>query len=374
MVNILLFISLLCVVLLIYPYFVYPLFLKTLPTRPLAVHDGHQASVTLVFCAYNEAANLPQKLDNIAQLKARYSDLEVLAYDDKSSDETLELLTARPELLRVIQGPGRKGKAHGMKHLAREATGEIMIFTDANVLLDLDAIDNLIAYYADETVGGVCGSLHYLGEDASATAAVGSAYWRWEEQLKAAESRTGSVMGGDGSIFSLRRALYPDFPDSVLDDLTVSMAAVFAGKRLLKVEDVIAYEHLVASRGDELARKIRIATRAFHTHLYLRPQLRQMSAVDRFKYISHKILRWFGGGFVVLGMLCFVVILVAISPILGLGALAVSGLPVLVGLRVRSGPIASVMEIVIALMATQWGVLRAMRGKTQTLWTPAASR
>jgi cellulose synthase/poly-beta-1,6-N-acetylglucosamine synthase-like glycosyltransferase len=363
-----------CALVVVYPYTIYLFVLKRLKTKPVTSQQGYRASATLVFCAYNEAANLPEKLDNIAQLKVRYPDLEILAYDDKSSDQTLALLTSRPDLLRVLQGPGRAGKAHGMKRLVQESLGDIIIFTDANVLLDLDAIDNLIAYYADDSVGGVCGSLHYLGEDSSATAAVGSAYWRLEEQIKAEESRTGSVMGADGSIFSLRRSLYPEFPDSVLDDLTVSMTAVFAGKRLMKAEDVIAYERIVANRGDEFSRKIRIATRAFHTHLYLRPHLRRMRAIDRFKYASHKILRWFGGGFVVLGGLSFLTALGMISPLLGLAALAVGSLTVLVGSRIKGGALAATMEILIALMATQWGVLRAISGKTQILWTPAASR
>ena len=328
----------------------------------------------MVFCAYNEVSSLPEKIENIAKLKTRYPDLEILAYDDKSSDATLVMLQERPDLIRVIEGPGRTGKAHGMKLLAKEATGDIMIFTDANVLLDEEAIDNLMAYYADPSVGGVCGSLHYLGEEASTTAAVGSAYWRLEERIKSEESRTGSVMGADGSIFSLRRALYPAFPDSVLDDMTVSMAAVFAGKRLLKADDVIAYERVVASRGDEISRKVRIATRAFHTHLFLRPQLRQMTSSDKLKYLSHKVLRWFGGGFLLLGALSFILAISLISLWLAIALIILAAVLVTIGLRAKTGKFASIMEITIALMATQWGAVRAIRGHTQTTWNPAASR
>ncbi len=231
--------------------------------------DGHKVSATLVFCAYNEEQSIGAKIDNIRVLRQRHPDLEVLAFDDASSDSTYEQLAAVPELLAVVRGQGRSGKAHGMKILASKASGEIMIFTDANVILREDAIDNLMAWYADPTIGGVCGSLHYLGEDESSTASVGSLYWRIEEKIKLEESRTGNVMGADGSIFSLRRALYPTFPDTVLDDFTVSMAAVFnRGTRLIMVEDVVAYERLVVARGDEFARKIRIAARAFHTNIF----------------------------------------------------------------------------------------------------------
>lgn len=341
---------------------------------PVAADKNYTASMTLVFCAYNEEASLPEKIENIANLKARYPDLEVLAYDDKSSDATLAMLQKRPDLVRVIEGAGRTGKAHGMKIMAKEATGEIMIFTDANVLLDEQAIDNLMAYYADPKVGGVCGSLHYLGEDVSSTAAVGSAYWRLEERIKSEEARTGSVMGGDGSIFSLRRTLYPTFPDSVLDDMTVSMAAVFAGKRLLKAGDVVAYERVVANRGDEISRKVRIATRAFHTHLFLRPQLRQMTSKDKFKYMSHKFLRWFGGGFLLIGTLSFVLAMSLVSAWLALVLVLLGAVLIAIGLTSEMGKFASITEIMIALLATQWGTLRAMRGHTQTTWNPAASR
>ena len=234
-----------------WPFFFYPLILRLLPTRAEAPADGPLPSASLLFCAYNEAASMPDKLANLAMLKDRHPTLEILAFDDGSSDGTAGLIAAQGGggFITLLQGPGRSGKAHGMKLLAARARGDVLIFTDANVLLDADAIDNLLARYADPDVGGVLGSLHYIGAEGSATASVGSLYWRIEEKLKDEESRTGNVLGADGSIFSIRRSLYPEFPDSVLDDLTVSMAVVFAGKRLVKAKDVIARERLVTGRG-----------------------------------------------------------------------------------------------------------------------------
>lgn len=363
-----------CAAIVVYPYAIYPLILRVLPVVDFSPSGHRPRSVTLVFCAYNEGETLQAKIKNLDTLKRRYPDLEVLAYDDGSDDDTLELLNSRPDLITVVTGEGRKGKAHGMKKLASVASGEIMVFTDANVLLDEDAIDNLKNWYRDPAVGGVCGSLHYINSGESATASVGGAYWRLEETLKSLESRTGNVMGADGSIFSLRRDLYPSFPDSVLDDLTVSMAAVFAGKRLLKVDDVIAYERLVSARQDEFARKVRISARAFHTHLYLRPQLRRMAAIDKFKYASRKLVRWFGAFFVILGTALAMMAAVLMSPWVGVAVAIVLGLLILGGSRVKSGPIGQLAEIFIALFATLVGVMRAIRGQTVVTWSPAKSR
>jgi cellulose synthase/poly-beta-1,6-N-acetylglucosamine synthase-like glycosyltransferase len=363
-------------ILVLFPYVLYPTILRMLPAVPVRADamSLRKPKVTLVFCAFNEARVIGEKLQNLEVLKAAYPDLECLAYDDGSTDATLELMRQRPDLLTVIRGAGRTGKAHGMKLLAARAQGDIIVFTDANVTLKTDAIDRIVAYYTDPNVGGICGTLRYIGAEGSVTARVGGAYWRLEEYLKSLESRTGNVMGADGSIFSLRRELYPSFPDSVLDDLTVSMAAVFAGKRLVRAPDVIAFECLVESREDEFARKVRIAARAFHTHRYLLPQLRKMRLMDKFKYMSRKYIRWFGALFLGIGFLTTCIGLWTISPWLaGFAAAGIASL-LYAGAKLRLGPLSAIVEIILALTATLIGVGKAMRGETVVTWNPAKSR
>ncbi len=357
-----------------WPFVVYPLVLKALPTRSEQPVDKAIPSSSLLFCAYDEGTAMPEKLANLAAIKTRHPEIELLAFDDGSSDDTAAQIAARADIVTLVRGPGRSGKAHGMKQLAARARGDVLIFTDANVMLDEAAVGNLLARYADPQVGGVLGSLHYVGDGESATASVGSLYWRIEERLKDEESRTGNVLGADGSIFSIRRALYPDFPDTVLDDLTVSMAVIFAGKRLIKAKDVIARERLVAARGDEYRRKVRIAARAWHTHRHLRPQLRRMAAMDRFKYASRKIIRWFGGLFILTGSLAAAVLAIRISPALyATGALAVA-VVLWAGVRRRRGPLAALVDVLIAYAATLQGVAQAMSGRTFAVWAPAKSR
>lgn len=363
-------------VLVVFPYTLYPLLLRFVPQVPLPVtqQDGKKASITLVFSAYNEARSIAEKLDNIARLKTLHPDLQVLAYDDGSSDGTLAAMQARPDLLQVIAGIGRQGKAHGMKQLVARATGDILVFTDANVLLDEDAIDRIRVWHNDPSIGGLCGSLRYLGEGRSTTASVGGAYWRLEEKIKDLESRTGNVMGADGSIFAIRRHLYPDFPDTVLDDLTVSMNVIFRGFRLVKCNDVIAYERLVVARRDEFSRKVRIAARAFHTHLFLRPQLRQMTGRDQFKYVSHKLIRWFGGLFLPLSALTFLALGFAVSFWAGVVASIAFSTAIILAAWGGYRPLDVVLEIALSMTATLLGVMKALRGQTFQTWAPAASR
>lgn len=360
--------------LLLWPFLFYPAILSLLPRQPVGRDRGSPLSASLLFCAYNEQESLPAKIANLRTLKARYPDLEILAFNDGSTDGSGGLLQSAADVLTTIHGPGRSGKARGMKTLARRARGEVLIFTDANVLLDEDAVERLLGYYADPQVGGVLGSLRYDVGEPSASAAVGGLYWRIEEALKDRESATGNVIGADGSIFSVRASLYPAFPDNVLDDLTVSMAVVFAGRRLIKAPDVIAREMMVTERADEWRRKVRIAARSWTTHRHLRPQLRRMAGVDRFKYASRKLARWFGALWMAMATVSALVLAAAWSPWLAV-ELALLGLLLFVaGWRARSGKLAALVDVLLAYVATLLGVLSAMRGRDFTLWTPAKSR
>lgn len=357
----------------IYPYTIYPFILRLLGHAPVKPGKS-ECSVSLLFCAFNEIGALPEKIANLRQLQAGRPELEIWAYDDSSTDGTSVLLAQNADLLTTISGAGRTGKAAGMKRLAAAASGDILVFTDANVLLAGDAIDRLLPYYADPQVGGVCGTLHYISDASSSTSEVGSAYWRLDEKLRSLESATGDVMGADGSIFSIRKSLYPSFPDTVLDDFTVSMSVIFAGKRLIKASDVLAYEKSVSARHEELRRKIRIGARAYHTHAFLRGQLRQMSSRNRFKYISHKLLRWFGGLTLGLAALFAFLAVASVSLIAGAIALAGGAIALFAARRASSGTLAKLAEAVIATFATQLGILQGMRGRTVATWSPAKSR
>lgn len=357
----------------VYPYLLYPQVLRLLSGKPVQ-RAPLNASVSLLFCAYNEKECLPEKLENLRQLKRCCPQLEILVYDDASTDGTHELLAACPDLLTVVRGPGRTGKAAGMKQLVERASGDVLIFTDANILLAADIVDRLLPYYADPEVGGVTCTIRTHTDSGSVTSQIGSAYIALDDKLQQLESRTGNVMGATGGLFSVRRALYPQFPNTVQDDFTVSMSVVFQGQRLVKAIDVLAFEKTVARSDEELRRKIRIGARAYHTHLFIRPQVMKMSARDRFKYFSRKVLRWYGGLFLALGGLFALAAVATVSPVAALVLLALLAIAIAVSMQASAGYLARAREIVVATFATLAGVLQGMRGRTVTVWAPAKSR
>ena len=358
----------------LHPYLFYPLSLRFMRSRPLADGSGPRLTASLLFAAYNEERSLPAKLENIAAIKALHPDLEVLAYSDMSTDATLDLLSARPDLLRVIPAAQRTGKATGMRRMVDQARGEVCIFTDANVLLNPGSVAPLHDYVRNPEFGGVAGTLHYVNDDASATAEAGGIYWRMEEAIKRLESRCGSIMGADGSIFATRRALYPQVPPHLLDDMIASMSVLFHGRRLISAPDVVAYERNATAAADEFRRKRRIACRAWNSYRHIRPSIARLPVSERYKFISHKVVRWFGAPLL---LLCGTALAAALWldgcwTMLG-GLVLASGMVVSAALaRVR--PAQTLTGFAAAVFATFVGVTDAWRGRTWQTWRPAASR
>jgi cellulose synthase/poly-beta-1,6-N-acetylglucosamine synthase-like glycosyltransferase len=363
---------------LVYPYIIYPLILRCLPKQPYGVLAGGVSSkpkMAMLFCAYNEEQSLPAKIDNIRQIKKDFPDLEVRAYTDGCSDRTVALLREASDVITLHEGRSRLGKASGMRELVGATDAEIVIFTDANVILDAEAIPRIAAYFDDAAIGTVAGTLHYTNPDDGQAARTGSLYWRLEELIKRLESETGSTTGADGSIFAMRRDLYPVVPANLLDDMIASISPLFSGYRVVTAADVHAFEKATTDSRDEFHRKRRIACRAFHTHRHLAPQLRTMSTLNRFKYFSHKYLRWFSAVFLLLGS---AFALAGIAALAGLNValiVLVAGLLVLLAGRQLNVPVLGVVaEITVSMLAVGLGIAEAVAGRNYQVWNPAKSR
>jgi cellulose synthase/poly-beta-1,6-N-acetylglucosamine synthase-like glycosyltransferase len=335
-------------------------------------------TAALIFCAYNEEQSLPEKIENIRALKKLHPDLEVLAYSDCSDDRTNELLLEASDVLTPFLGKSRTGKVLGMQKLVSMTKAEIVIFTDANVILEPSSLGRLLQYFTDPTIGSVAGTLHYVSENSSmdtATAKVGGLYWRLEEKLKRLESETGSTMGADGAIFARRRRHYPMLPGHLVDDLATSISVIFNDLRCVSAPDVIAYEQSVAISSEEFSRKRRIACGSINTYWYLLPQLRKMSRLNRFKFFSHKTIRWAGAFFLLASVLCVWIGGSMMGyPMLMTGIL-LGGSILLWVLGALGAPMfATAYEVLLAIFATGIGIAEALVGNTYQIWTPSKSR
>jgi cellulose synthase/poly-beta-1,6-N-acetylglucosamine synthase-like glycosyltransferase len=384
---ILLSIGCLALALALHPFTSYPLSLlalKLLKPRSsthriaLPTPSGAAAATATRFaictCAYNEESVIEEKLHNLLSLREKHPSLEILVYVDAASDRTAEICQRYADRITLHASPDRHGKTHGMNLLVARTQADIVVFTDANVMLDAEVLDKLDAHFANPEIGCVCGNLIYTNSADSVTARSGSLYWRVEEWIKRLETDTGSVMGADGSLFAIRRSLHQPPPDHIIDDMYVSFMVLCGGHRVVQANDVRAYEETVPAMHEEFRRKVRIACQAFNVHRLIWPQLRRLDTLSLYKYVSHKLLRWFTIYLMGLAFLAFLAATLVAGWWTAAAALvAGAALIWLLGHLWPVQPFSQVFDILAAFSGVGVGVWRSVLGDVYQTWKPATS-
>lgn len=367
----------LCLFLALHPYTTYPLsllILKSMRRNAITPTGNAPRSYAIACCVYNERAVIEAKIANMLALKERLPNCQLLIHSDGSSDGTDEILRAHADALTLSFADRRAGKSTGMNALMRLTSAEVVIFTDANVMIDPERVANVGRYFRDPKIGCVTGHLNYTNPDESATAWTGARYWRFEEWLKQLETETGSVVGADGSIFAIRRRLYTPAPADIIDDFHTSMSIFCSGHRIVRADDVVASERAATVRKDELRRKIRISCRAFNCHRLLWPRILRSGALSIYMYTSHKLLRWLSGYFVALGVVCTAMMAGLAFGVEGfLAFVAALALGIVVAGQTRLPVVSKIWEGLAATAATGAGVYKSLRGERFQTWTIASS-
>jgi cellulose synthase/poly-beta-1,6-N-acetylglucosamine synthase-like glycosyltransferase len=251
--------------------------------------------VSVIVAARNEARAIAAKLDNLLTLDYPQDRLQVIVAADGCDDGTDATVRARGDgRVRVLSLP-RVGKASALNAAVSVATGEILVFSDANSLYAPDALRALVAPFADPDVGGVAGDQRYLADRTEAEAAVATGerrYWDLDRAIKRAESRGGNAVSATGAIHAVRHELFWQVPPGVTDDFAISTAVIAQGKRLVFAPEAIAFEPVARSGRDEFARKVRVMTRGLNAvvarHELLDPRRHGFYALQ---LLSHKVLR-----------------------------------------------------------------------------------
>ncbi|MDH3661871.1 MAG: glycosyltransferase [Alphaproteobacteria bacterium] len=345
--------------------------------RPLP-RDGEASADELRFaiclCAYNEEAVIREKIENMLVLREAAGALDILIYVDAPSDRTAEIVASFEPEVTLVASKERHGKPWGMNRLVSLTDADIVLFTDANVMVDETAIANLRRYFADPEIGCVTSHLSYTNPDDTATSEVGSFYWRLDEWTKGLETETGSAMGADGSLFAIRRELHRPTPDHLIDDLFVSMSILCKGYRLIRGADVDAYESHTTIARDEFKRKIRIACQCMGVHRALWPELRTLSAWNLYKYVGHRLIRWVGGYFLLASAVFFALALwTSFGFWTMLGLVAALAVIMLLGSLAKFRLIEQINNVLLAFAGNTLGVWRAYWGQPVVTWDLAGS-
>jgi cellulose synthase/poly-beta-1,6-N-acetylglucosamine synthase-like glycosyltransferase len=220
--------------------------------RRLSLGPAELPGVAVIVAAHNEESVIERRVANLRALDYPPEKLEIVVTSDASTDRTEELAAAAGA--RVIRNP-RGGKVAAQDRAVRETRSEIVAFSDANATWAPDALRRLVAAFADPKVAYVCGQLSLEAADGANKEGV---YWRYEMAVRSAESRLGSVTGGNGSIYAVRRSDYVEVDPRFGHDLALPYLMVQHGKRAVYAPDACAFEKPTPSNETEYRRKVRM--------------------------------------------------------------------------------------------------------------------
>jgi len=250
--------------------------------------------VTLFVTAYNEESVVKEKMHNCLTLDYPQNKLKIVWVTDGSNDRTNEILKTY-QTVTVLFQPERQGKTAAINRGIEFTTSPIIIFTDANTMINREAIHEIIREFMNSKVGCVAGEKRIVSKEKDGAVGGGEGiYWKYESILKALDSRLYSAVGAAGELFAIRRELFETMEeDTLLDDFILSLKIAKRGFKIAYCDKAYAIESASANMKEEEKRKVRIAAGGLQSIWRLRSllnifQYRMLS----FQYISHRVLRW----------------------------------------------------------------------------------
>jgi cellulose synthase/poly-beta-1,6-N-acetylglucosamine synthase-like glycosyltransferase len=358
--------------LLLYAYMLYPALLFAMSAsqpRP-ADSDGEVTapSLSIIVAAYNEASCIAQKIENF--LSCRYSGVaEMIVVSDGSSDRTAEIAESlASERVRVIRQPERRGKGVAVNAGAAVARGEVLVFTDANSMFATDALSELVRPLRDKSIGLVTGISCYSG------GTIGSAYQRYEQMLKALESRLGVVATADGAIYAMRKSLCREMDPTLINDFMHPILASLQNSQSVMSREAVCFEEF--SAAGEFARQVRMVSQAALVYFSLLPELITKGCWRSIVVLtSHKLLRWLTAPILAIAVLATLALAHQGGIYrIALGAEFTFAIVAVLGMAARrrgvEGKLTFAYQFVALNCAQAVGLWRCFSGEVPVIWKP----
>lgn len=283
---------------LFYAYFGYPLvmalLLKLKKPRDI-VKKPFTPFISIVIAAYNEEKDIGAKLNEFTNSSYPSEKMEIFVISDASTDRTCEIVEGFSDKgVKLFKLEKQSGKIAAYRNIFPMLKGEIIVFSDATSLISYDGITNLINNFSDETVGCAGGLLVYINPGKATIVGKGEKkYWSYEIRIREYESALCSLPSVSGTLYAVRKNLYPiDMADYLADDLIVPIRVKKAGYRTVFEKDATCKDYTTTDIKEEMAKRIRITVQNINGLIAQRDIFNPFHyGIFSFIIISHKLFR-----------------------------------------------------------------------------------
>lgn len=365
---------------LVYVYVGYPILVWLVGLlRPLSVKKGDfEPTVTVLITAYNEEKAIRAKIENTLEIDYPAEKLEILVASDGSTDKTDEIVKEfAAQGVRLFRQEGRMGKTFTQNKAVEQASGEIILFSDATTKYEKDVLRVIVPNFADREIGCVAGRLIYVDESDSDVGKGAKSYWNYETFLKQGESRACSLIGASGCLYAVRKSAYQPMYAEACSDFLICTVLYRQGLRSVFEPNAVCTEETNRQSEKEFQMRVRVISQTF-TDLW-----RNRDMLNPFKcgfyaveLISHKLLRYAVPLFLIL-MFVSSIILDFYSNIF-IGFFVLQLLFYLAAFfawlfernKISLGILAIPLYFVLANLASAIGFYKFLRGERYAKWEP----
>ncbi|MBK9272642.1 MAG: glycosyltransferase [Saprospiraceae bacterium] len=303
---------------LLHSYVIYPfslklfLWLRNFNTQVKELDEFELPFVSTITAVFNEESVIQQKVISILESDYPKNKLNVYLGSDCSTDRSdfLMLQLAKENSnIHFARFDQRRGKASVVNDLVENSfqvhaqnENHILIFTDANVILDTKAIRNMVRHFIDSNIGLVDSRIIPFNQVVTGIAPAEIRYINLETLVKNWEGKLwGVMMGAFGGCFAVRSTLVSKIPTYLItDDFYLSMMVLEQGASCINDTEAICYEGIPSQMKEEFKRKLRISSGNFQSLAVFKHFLYTAPISRAYAFISHKVFRWLGPLFLLL--------------------------------------------------------------------------
>jgi glycosyltransferase involved in cell wall biosynthesis len=280
----------------------YPISLKIIgkiyKSRKLQKDYNHQPTVTVMVVAHNEEKVILDKLHNIIELEYPQDMIEFLISSDNSTDRTNEIvknfIASHSEYnIRLYEVKARMGKTNAQNEAQKTVETEYLVMTDANSMMDKNAVKELMAAFTSDDIAYVSGRLSIVNQEASDVSNAEASYWDSDLAAREIEGRIQTITAGNGALYACRTKDYYDFNPIQCHDSAMPPLYALEGKRAIANHDAIAYEKAGEVIEDEFGRKVRMNRIILK---YILPDIRILNVFKygwfSYFYFGHRTCRY----------------------------------------------------------------------------------
>jgi cellulose synthase/poly-beta-1,6-N-acetylglucosamine synthase-like glycosyltransferase len=288
-----------CAALIVYVYAGYPAALRFgLLGRERLVAENSSAlpPVSIIVPAHNEEHAIRTKIENLLASDYPKEKIEILIGNDGSSDGTEKIVGGyAKDGVGLVSFPQQHGKSAIQNSLVALASGEVLVFTDADCLFAPSALRILVSHLNNPSVGLVTGRPIFVNCDETDATRNEGIYLRYETWLRDQESRRGLLAMASGSLFAMRRELWRLLDKTFGDDFALPLHVSRSSFLNVLEPRATATTVLTQNRPHSLFHmRVRIISKD------LAALLANRSLLNPFRFFgismalwSHKLLRWF---------------------------------------------------------------------------------